>query len=216
MVSSRKPGCSACSLRRIHSKESNSTSLLPKRFAMFEALLEKLGLALAAAQLPYVIIGGQAVLLHGEPRLTKDVDVTLGIDVDRLGEVLSLATSIGLRSLVDPDSFVKETMVLPCEDPMTGIRVDFVFSFSAYEQEAIRRAVPVSIGRATLHFASVEDLLIQKIFAGRPRDLEDARVVAVKNPDFDRLYVERWLTEFEAVAKVSLRERLREILRSNA
>ena len=38
---------------------------------MFESLLENLGLALAAANLPYVIIGGQAVLLHGEPRLTR-------------------------------------------------------------------------------------------------------------------------------------------------
>lgn len=91
---------------------------------MFESLLESLGLALPAAKLPYVIIGGQAVLLHGEPRLTKDIDLTLGIDSDRLAEVMSLATSIGLRPLVDPETFVKETLVLPCEDPATGIRVE--------------------------------------------------------------------------------------------
>jgi hypothetical protein len=204
----------AYSPSRTLSRGSKSTSNSRKRFAVFKSLLENLGLALAAANLPYVIIGGQAVLLHGEPRLTKDIDLTLGVDIDRLAEVMSLVTSIGLRPLVDPERFVPETLVLPCEDPATGIRVDFVFSFSAFEQEAIRRSISVSIGRATVRFASVEDLLVQKIFAGRPRDLEDARIVAAKNPDFDRSYVDQWLTEFEAVAHAPLRARLREILDS--
>ncbi|GAH87084.1 unnamed protein product, partial [marine sediment metagenome] len=30
-----------------------------------------------------MIIGGQAVLLYGEPRLTRDIDVTLGDDIDK-------------------------------------------------------------------------------------------------------------------------------------
>ena len=40
---------------------------------MFGNLLEKVALALDSERLPYMVIGGQAVLLHGEPRLTKDV-----------------------------------------------------------------------------------------------------------------------------------------------
>ena len=38
---------------------------------------------------------------------------------------------------------------------------------------------------------------IYKIFAGRPRDLEDVRILALKNPAVDRAYVEKWLKQFD-------------------
>jgi hypothetical protein len=34
-----------------------------------------------------MVIGGQAVLLYGEPRLTRNIDITLGIDVNELEKV---------------------------------------------------------------------------------------------------------------------------------
>jgi hypothetical protein len=37
-----------------------------------------------------MVIRGQAVLLYGEPRLTKDIDITLGVGVDRLGEMMAI------------------------------------------------------------------------------------------------------------------------------
>lgn len=39
---------------------------------MFEAHLAKLAQALDREKIPYMLIGGQAVLVHGEPRLTFD------------------------------------------------------------------------------------------------------------------------------------------------
>lgn len=164
---------------------------------MFERLLADLARALDAAVIPYMIIGGQAVLLYGEPRLTRDVDVTLGLAPDGLGAVLRAADEIGLTPLVeDPRSFVTETMVLPCASPDTRLRVDFIFSDSAYEREALQRARPVPLGGESVRFASLEDLLVHKIVAGRPRDIEDARGVLLKNPDADTAYVQRWLGAF--------------------
>ena len=55
---------------------------------MFERLLERIAKSLKNAGIPYMVIGGQAVLLYGEPRLTKDIDVTLGADLTRLQDVL--------------------------------------------------------------------------------------------------------------------------------
>ena len=40
---------------------------------MFERLLKRLARGLGQAGLQYMVIGGQAVLLYGEPRLTKDI-----------------------------------------------------------------------------------------------------------------------------------------------
>jgi hypothetical protein len=46
-------------------------------------------------------------------------------------------------------------------------------------------------------FASPEDLIIHKIFAGRPRDFEDVRMILMKNPNLDILYIRKWLKEFD-------------------
>ena len=38
---------------------------------------------------------------------------------------------------------------------------------------------------------------VVKIFAGRPRDIEDVRTVLLKNPDIDVQYIRKWLKEFD-------------------
>ena len=163
---------------------------------MFEQLLERISLALDEAGIPYMVVGGQAVLLYGEPRLTKDIDITLGVTLESLGKVLALAQHNALNPLVDPETFTRRTLVLPCQDQQTGIRVDFIFSFSPYEAQALERVRMVKMGSVQVKFASPEDLIIHKVIAGRPRDLEDVKSVLIKNPKIDLTYVRQWLREF--------------------
>ena len=108
---------------------------------MFQKLLEQIAGELSAQKIPYMIIGGQAVLLYGEPRLTKDIDVTLGIGSEGLDLVMQSVENVKFNILVpEPEDFVRETMVLPTIHEKSGIRVDFIFSFSAYEHQAIQNA----------------------------------------------------------------------------
>lgn len=180
---------------------------------MLEKLLERLGRALHKSKIPYMIIGGQAVLLHGESRLTKDIDLTLGIGPDEFGEILSLAEDIGLKILVEnPEEFVRKTFVLPAEDPESGFRVDFVFSVTPYEKQAIQRSVSQKFGEVTLGFASVEDLIVHKIFAGRARDIEDVKGIILKNPNFDKSYITKWLIEFDKSLSQNLEKTFQSIL----
>jgi hypothetical protein len=166
---------------------------------MFEEILARIGANLSRSNLPYMIIGGQAVLLYGEPRLTRDVDVTLGVNIDRLHDLLTVVKELSLNPIPnDVESFVKQTMVLPTIDEPTGVRVDFIFSFTPYETDAIKRARKITIMDQEVCFASPEDLIIHKIFAGRPRDLEDVWSVILKNPGIDTQYIKNWLKEFDA------------------
>jgi predicted nucleotidyltransferase len=165
---------------------------------VFQTILKKIAEALQADGISYMVIGGQAVLLYGEPRLTKDIDVTLGVGIESLAHIKGIVESIDLKPLVeDSEAFAKETMVFPVVEETSGIRVDFIFSFSPYERQAIDRATAVNIEDVPVMFASLEDLVIQKIISGRPRDLEDIRVILIKNPDYDAGYIERWLGEFD-------------------
>lgn len=167
----------------------------------FERLIAEVARGLSADGIPFMLIGGQAVLLHGEPRLTQDIDVTLGVSPEKIDAVLELLGPAGLTPLPeDPDAFARETFVLPTEETESGIRVDFIFSTTPYEGHAIERAVRVMMAGVPVPFASVEDLLIHKLFAGRPRDLEDAAgVVRRKGHEIDWEYVRRWAAEFAAV-----------------
>lgn len=168
---------------------------------MFDRILARLGATLDESNLPYMIIGGQAVLLYGEPRLTRDIDITLGVGIDHLDALLQVISQIPLTALPENvAAFVKQTMVLPAIDESTGIRVDFIFSFTPYESQAITRANRIKILGQDVSFARVEDLIIHKIFAGRPRDMEDVRIMLLKNQEIDARYIETWLMEFDAAA----------------
>jgi hypothetical protein len=165
---------------------------------MFEEILYKIGLILPRLGIPYMIIGGQAVLVYGEPRLTRDIDITLGVNTEHLDTVLAALRELSLNPIPkDIESFVQQTMVLPALDEKTGIRVDFIFSSTPYEAGAIKRAKKIMIKEHEVFFASPEDVVIHKIFAGRPRDLEDVRTIIVKNPEIDRQYILKWLKEFD-------------------
>lgn len=180
---------------------------------MISEILQRVARALDAARMPYMVIGGQAVLVHGEPRLTRDIDVTLGVALDGLPEVLRVVAAAGLHPLVEPESFVRETMVLPCADPASGVRVDLVLSESGFEREAIRRAVAVRIGEVDVRVACPEDLIVLKVVAGRPRDLEDVRSVVARQPDLDRPRIEALLRQFERLLDQPLIERWTEASR---
>ena len=167
----------------------------------FADLLGRLERALAAHDLPFMLIGGQAVLLHGEPRLTHDVDVTLDAPPSRLRDVLAACSEIGLVPLPsDVGAFVRATFVLPCADEHTDIRVDLIFSTTEYESQAIGRAVRVDVAGNAVPFAAAEDLVLHKLFAGRDRDLEDARgVVRRKGDELDWAYLRSWGERFAEI-----------------
>ena len=174
---------------------------------MFQKILRRIAGGLKQASIPYMVIGGQAVLLYGEPRLTRDIDVTLGIGVGELARIKKVLPAMGLKILVKNDrEFVERTMVLPTKDKESEIRVDFIFSSSPYERQAIGKARDIKLGRTRVKFASLEDVVIHKLISGRPRDLEDIKSILVKNPRYDSDYISGWLREFDQSLKENFLE----------
>ena len=65
---------------------------------MFERLIKRIALQLKKASIPYMVIGGQAVLLYGEPRWTRDIDIITGMGADGLDRVKKIILIVGLKS----------------------------------------------------------------------------------------------------------------------
>jgi len=170
-------------------------------------LIEKISKEFEKHKIDYMIIGGQAVLIYGEPRLTKEIDITIGANIDKYRDILNIVQNLNLKILPkDPYKFVKDTMVLPLLDKKTGFRIDLIFSSSEYEKEALKRVNKIKIGNTYVNYVSVEDLIIYKIISGRERDLEDLKTILIKNKKIDEKYILKWLKEFEKVLNKNLRE----------
>lgn len=165
---------------------------------MYKKLLIKLAKELDNRDISYMISGGQAVLFYGEPRLTRDIDITTGLKPFEFKKIIDITENLNLKILVDnPSKFIKKTMVLPAMEEDSDIKVDFIFSFSEYEKNALERTNKVEINNYKIKLASLEDIVIHKVISGRPRDIEDINSMLLKNPDYNRNYIESWLSKFE-------------------
>ncbi len=154
----------------------------------------------------YMIIGGFAVTIWGEARLTQDVDVTIQCDTDDTRTIGALATAFRPR-VQNPGQFVRDTRVLPVTTTV-GVAVDLVFAGLPFESEAIQRAVPVEVSGYLVRVCTPEDLIIMKVISSRPRDREDVRgVIRRQRERLDRRYLDPIVRELaEALAQPDIEE----------
>lgn len=141
---------------------------------------------------PYALIGGRAVAARGFPRMTLDYDF---ISAD--GRVLDRPTWSGIEenhgATIDP-------RVGDFDDPIAGVthirfpdglEADVLLAKWDWEKEVIDRAEPLEIAGLLVPVPVTSDLILLKLAAGGPIDLQD--VVALILTDR-----ERWIAEVEA------------------
>ena len=150
-------------------------------------LLIDLADGLAELQVPWYVFGAQAALIWGRPRLTTDVDVTVGAVPGGMPALLATLEPRGFTMRIDatPD-FMRQTSVLPLMHASSGLATDLVLAGPGLEDDFLARAVRVDVGGATVPVISAEDLIVTKILAGRPKDIDDIRgVLAERGAQLD-------------------------------
>lgn len=124
---------------------------------------------------PWYVFGAQAVVAYGVPRLSADVDVTIKLvpeDPDRFVRDMEAA---GFDLRFDDAGFVRRTRVLPFVHVATAMPLDVVMAGSGLEDEFLARARVTDLGGTTVPLIDVQDLIVAKILAGRPKDIGDAQ-----------------------------------------
>jgi len=157
---------------------------------------------LTARGIPYAIIGGLAVQRWGQPRLTRDVDVTVLLPAGREEPVLREIVAAFTPRIDDAVAFAIEHRVLPVEVE-GGSEADISLGLPGYEEHVVDRTVPYDLGEGReVKLCSAEDLIVHKALAGRPQDLLDIEgVVARQGKALDVAYIRRWLGELASVAE---------------
>ena len=157
-------------------------------------------------RIPYMVIGGVAVAIWGEPRLTQDVDFTVQCDPQDTATINALVTEFESRTR-NPEEFVRQTRVLPVRTSQ-GAAADLIFAGLPFELQAIRRAVAIDVAGYPVRVCAAEDLIVMKVISSRPRDREDVRsVIRRQRERLDRAYLDPIVDELaEALAQPDVKE----------
>lgn len=140
--------------------------------------------ALEKAKIPYAIVGGYAVALHGAVRGTVDVDLVINWTLKNLQKIEKvLKEEVGLVSLIPinadnlyhfRDQYIQERHLIAWNfyDPhKPSNQVDIVINYDL--QGSRTDTVKTTLGK--IKILSRKDLIKMKKSSGRPQDLEDVK-----------------------------------------
>jgi len=151
----------------------------PHQQAFLDAL-KALGQALGEIEAPSMIIGGVAVIALGVPRLTVDIDATVAavaLDLEGLADTLGRH---GIHARIpDALAFARAHQAFLCVHESSGTPVDISLAWLPFEDDALRSRQTCDYAGVLIHVPRAEDLVIYKLIAARPRDIEDAEGLLV-------------------------------------
>jgi hypothetical protein len=159
---------------------------------------------LDAANMPSMVIGGVAASVLGRPRLTHDVDALAILPEGEWANAVSTAARHGILPRIEnPLDFARRSRVLLMRHVESGIDIDVTFGGLSFEQAAIDNSKIHDIGGLRVRLPRVEDLLIMKAVARRPKDLQDIEGLLAAHPEVDVATVRHWVSEFATAMSTS-------------
>jgi len=144
--------------------------LLPDQLDLLSAFL--------AHGVRFLVVGGHAVNIYTEPRYTNDLDILVSGD-EANGHAVYLALAdfgAPLKGITAQDFIEKPKQYFQVGVPPA--RIDVLQSIVAVAfEDAWEQATTVKINGQDVRFISREDLIRNKLAAGRPKDLADAEAL---------------------------------------
>ncbi len=160
----------------------------------------------------FCIIGGIALQRWGEPRFTRDVDVTLLCPFGAEQEAIKPLLAAFVSRVPEAGAFATKHRVLLLSSEQ-GIPIDVALGGIPFEERCVARATEFDFGEARILTCSAEDLVVLKAFAGRPQDWVDIESIVIRQRQrLDWTLVFEELEPLAAVRNVpGLLDRLRQL-----
>jgi hypothetical protein len=162
-------------------------------------VLAALDAALQSIGARWYLFGAQAAILYGAARLTADVDATIDLGNRPIAALLTALHRHGFEPRIDdPADFAARTHVLPAIHRASGMGLDLVMAGTGIEALFFARSRRQQVEGVSIPVASPEDIIVMKILAGRPKDLDDAgAILAAQGEGTDVELVRQTLRELE-------------------
>jgi len=128
----------------------------------------------------FCFIGGLALQRWGQPRFTRDVDLTLLCELGAEAEMVDRVLEGFAARLPDARAFALRNRVLLVRNA-AGVPIDVALGALSFERHCVERASEFDFGPGLrLLTCAAEDLVILKAFAGRGQDWVDIESVLVR------------------------------------
>lgn len=149
---------------------------------LFDAALE-VDLVLGEIGLPFCFIGGLAIQHWGEPRATRDVDVSVLTRFENEPEVVDkILARLPPRIPGAREHALQYRVILA--STRSGVGVDVGLAGFEYEEGLIARSTKIDfLEGVRLRTISAEDLVVMKAFAGRELDWRDVSGIIARQRD---------------------------------
>ncbi len=159
----------------------------------YQEVVKKVIRLLVKAKIPYAIVGGLAAGYYGTARSTRDVDVIVTVDRKSAEQLVKFAKTAGFVA-VKPEVLtlvrVSNRFVMESSD---GYRIDFWLAKTNYDKVALKRRRRGRIYGRYAWIVAPEDLILQKLRAGRPRDVADVIGVLIRQRGkLDMEHLQHW------------------------
>lgn len=134
---------------------------------------------LASEGVDFVVVGGFAAMLHGNDRVTRDVDLCVALSRSNLGRFANAVNPLEPRLRIGGPRITLDDR--PLGGAFSSIfteagQIDVINELSGADSvaEIFERAVTLKLGTFDVKVAHIDDLIAMKEAAGRPHDLQDA------------------------------------------
>ncbi len=129
----------------------------------------------------YVIVGGLAVIFHGLPRTTMDIDIILQIGEEQMSKFVKFLKENGFfASREDMKAAFKEKTHCTVEDKESMIRLDIKGIYNEMDQRTFGKRTDFVHKGTKIYLASAEDTIANKLVFGSEQDIRDAESIYVR------------------------------------
>lgn len=124
----------------------------------------------------YVAIGGIAAVIHGVPRMTFDLDILIEPSLQNAEKLLRALedSGLGTAALTTPEQILANEITIFSD----LVRIDVQTSTPGISfDDAWNTRISKDFHGTTIQLVSRDKLIASKRAAGRPKDLEDVRIL---------------------------------------
>lgn len=154
--------------------------LLNKDFKEFVQFLN-------ANAVEYLVVGGYALMVHGHPRYTGDIDFWVDPTCVNITNLLTALKQFGFASVdLKEEDFLVEQAVIQLGFPPA--RIDLMVAVSGVEfASAYESRLEVDLEDTRINIINRADFIRNKLATGRPKDFVDLEELGVDVNKSDKL-----------------------------